>query len=128
MLNINLYHKRKSDRKKYNTTFGQLLFLVKGPEFDRLCTSINADIYYTDFTTRDRFVVMTFAQITGQHGLRSIENVLNSQINSFYHLGLDEEVMRSTISYADKKNSPDFFEALYYQLYSELPSDTRRRR
>jgi hypothetical protein len=111
---------------KYNTTFGQLLSLVKRPEFDKLCMNMNADKYCKDFTTRDRFVVMTFAQITGQHGLRSIENALNSQTNSFYHLGLDKEVKRSTISYVNKKRSPDFFEALYYQLHPELPSGTRK--
>ena len=69
---------------------------------------------------------MTFAQITGQNGLRSIENALNGQMRSFYHLGLRNEVKRSTISYANKTHSSEFFEALYYQLLSGLERGARK--
>ena len=47
-------------------------------------------------------------------------------MNSFYHLGLSNEVKRSTISYANKTHSPDFFEALYYQLFSGLERGARK--
>jgi len=87
---------------------------------------MNSDKFRKDFTTWDQFVVMAFAQITGQNGLRSIENALNSQMNSFYHLGLSNEVKRSTISYANKTHSPDFFTALYYQLLSGLDRGPRK--
>lgn len=112
--------------KKYNTLFGQLLSQVKRPEFDKLCNSMNSDKFRKIFSTWDQFVVMAFAQITGQNGLRSIENALNGQISSFYHLGLSKEIKRSTISYANKTHSPDFFEALYYQLFSGLERGTRK--
>ncbi len=111
---------------KYNTLFGQLLSHVKRPEFDTLCKTMNSDKFRKDFTTWDQFVVMVFAQITGQNGLRSIESALNGQMSSFYHLGLSNEVKRSTISYANKTHSPDFFEALYYQLFSGLERGTQK--
>lgn len=100
----------------YNTLFGQLLSQVKRPEFDKLCKTVKSDKFRKDFTTWDQFVVMVFAQITGQHGLRSIENAMNCQMSSFYHLGLSKEIKRSTISYANKNHGSKFFEALYYQL------------
>ena len=111
---------------KCNTLFGQLLSQVKRPEFDKLCKMMNSDKFRKDFSTWDQFIVMAFAQITGQNGLRSIENALNSQMSSFYHLGLGNEVKRSTISYTNKNHSPDFFEALYYQLFAELDRGTRK--
>ena len=111
---------------KYNTLFGQLLSQVKRPEFDKLCKTMNSDKFRKNFNTWDQFVVMAFAQITGQNGLRSIENALNGQKRSFYHLGLNHDVKRSTISYANKTHSPDFFESLYYQLFSGLERGARK--
>ena len=111
---------------KCNTLFRQLLSLVKRPEFDKLCIAMNSDKFRKDFSSWKQFAVMAFAQITGQNGLRSIENALNSQMASFYHLGLSSAVKRSTISYANKIHSPDFFEALYYQLFSGLDRGARK--
>ena len=111
---------------KCNTVFGQLLSQVKRPDFDKLCKTVNSDKFRKSFTSWDQFVVMTFAQITGQNGLRSIENALNGQMRSFYHLGLRNEVKRSTISYANKTHSSEFFEALYYQLLSGLERGARK--
>lgn len=105
---------------KYNTIFRQFLSLVNRSEFEKLCNSMNHDKFCKGFTTWHQFVVMSFAQITRQNGLRSIENALNDQKQSFYHLGLKKEIKRSTISYANKTQTPNFFEALYYQLFSTL--------
>jgi len=110
----------------YNTLFGQLLSQVKRPEFDKLCKTMNSDKFRKDFSTWDQFVVMAFAQITCQNGLRSIENALNCQMRSFYHLGLAKEVKRSTISYANKNHGSEFFESLYYQLFSTLDRGARK--
>ncbi len=111
---------------KYNTLFGQLLSQVKRPDFDKLCRTMNSDKFRKDFTTWDQFVVMTFAQITGQNGLRSIESAMNNQLSSFYHLGMTSEVKRSTVSYTNKIHGPEFFEALYYQLFSGLERGIRK--
>jgi hypothetical protein len=111
---------------KYNTVYGQLLSIINRPGFDRLCREKESDKFCKDFTTWNQFVVMAFAQITKQNGLRSIENALNNQCNSFYHLGLNKEVKRSTISYANSKRDPAIFEALYYQLLDKLNHGQRK--
>ena len=111
---------------KYNTLFGQLLSQVKRPDFDKLCRTMKSDKFRKGFSTWEQFGVMTFAQITGQNGLRSIENALNNQMSSFYHLGFKSAVKRSTISYANQQHNSDFFEALYYQLLSGLERGTRK--
>lgn len=104
----------------YKTVFGRLLSHVKRPEFYKLCKTMNSDKYRKDFNTWDQFVAMSFAQITGQNGLRSIENAMNNQMSTFYHLGLGKEMKHSTISYAKKNYGSDFFESLYYQFFSTL--------
>jgi hypothetical protein len=76
----------------YNTLFGQLLSHVEKPEFNKLCKTMESDKFRKDFSTWDQFDVMAFAQITGQNGLRSIENAMNCQKSSFYHLGTSKEI------------------------------------
>jgi hypothetical protein len=58
---------------------------------------------------------MLFEQLSGQHGLRSIEAGMNSQRSSFYHLGIagNTEVKRSTLSYANSNRSADLYKSLF---------------
>jgi len=62
---------------------------------------------------------MLFSQLTGQHGLRSMEQGMNSQRNCWYHLGItntEREVKRSTLSYANAHRSADLFKAVFESL------------
>jgi putative transposase len=62
---------------------------------------------------------MLFGQITSQHGLRSMEQGMNNQRNSWYHLGIrdtEREVKRSTLSYANAHRSSDLFKAVFVSL------------
>ena len=62
---------------------------------------------------------MLFAQISGQQGLRSIEKGMNSQKNSWYHMGIrntEREIKRSTLSYANKHRDANIFQALFASL------------
>jgi hypothetical protein len=58
---------------------------------------------------------MIFGQISGQHGLRSIERAMNSQRNSFYHFGVNEktEIKRSTLSYANNNRNADLYKDVF---------------
>jgi len=62
---------------------------------------------------------MLFSQLTGQHGLRSMEQSMNSQRNGWYHLGItntEREVKRSTLSYANAHRSADLFKGVFASL------------
>ena len=68
---------------------------------------------------------MLFGQITGQHGLCSIEKGMNSQKNSWYHIGItniEREVKRSTLLYANANRDADLFKALFENLVIEAQS------
>jgi IS4 transposase len=69
-----------------------------------------------------QFVNMLFGQISGQHGLRSIEQGMNSHYNSMYHPGIPcggKPVKRSTLSYANTHRSSNLFKAVFEWLLGE---------
>ncbi|MDR1574936.1 MAG: DUF4372 domain-containing protein, partial [Treponema sp.] len=75
---------------KLNTILGQLLALVSRSRFEKLVQQHKSEYKSKGLRSWTQFVAMLFGQMSGQHGLRSIETGMNSQRNSFYHLGIDE--------------------------------------
>jgi putative transposase len=68
---------------------------------------------------------MLFAQISGQHGLRSMEQGMNNQRNGWYHLGIsntEREIKRSSLSYANRHRSSDLFKAVFVSLLIQAES------
>ena len=63
---------------------------------------------------------MAYAQIANPHGLRSPENSLNANKTCLYHPGVQKDVKRATISYANTTGEPEVFEKLFYSLSSAL--------
>jgi putative transposase len=94
---------------------GQLLALVSRSRFEKLVREHKSEYKSKGLRSWTQFVAMLFGQLSGQHGLRSIETGMNSQRNSFYHLGIDEntEVKRSTLSYANSNRSADLYKSLF---------------
>ena len=71
------------------------------------------------FRSWTQFVVMLYGQISNQHGLRSLEHGMNSQRNSWYHLGIpntEREIKRSTISYANANRDSELFKSVFENL------------
>jgi putative transposase len=65
---------------------------------------------------------MVFGQVSGQHGLRSIEAGMNSQRNSWYHLGISadaSEVKRSSLSYANNHRSAGLFKGFFEAILKQ---------
>jgi hypothetical protein len=92
---------------KLNTILGQLLALGSISRFEKLVREHKSERQSKWPRSWTQIVAMLFGRLSGQHGLRSIETGMNSQRNSLYHLGIDEntEVKRSTASYANGKRS-----------------------
>lgn len=105
---------------KYNTLLGQLLSLINRSEFNKLVNNTESDKYCKGFSTWEHFVVMLFAQITNQNGLRSIENSTSQNSSCFYHLGIKKGIKRATLSYANNNRSCEIFEMLYYSILNTL--------
>jgi len=104
-----------------NTLLGQILDLVPRHQFEKLVKEHKTEKGAKGFSSWSHFVTMLFAQLSGQSGLRSIEDGINRQNKSLYHLGIPKLVKRSTISYANANRSSDLFEQLFYAILKQVP-------
>lgn len=107
---------------KTNTLLGQLLEMVPRSRFNRLVKDYNTEKGEKGFTSWAHFVSMLFAQLSGQSGLRSIEDGLNQQQQSLYHLGITRNIKRSTLAYANENRDAALFEGLFYTILGQVPS------
>ena len=101
---------------KYNTKLGQLLSLLERPRFEKCVKATGADKHCKGFSAWQQFVTMADAQIANPHGLRSLENSLNSNKTCLYHLGVQKDVKCATISYANTTGKPEVFEKLFEKV------------
>jgi hypothetical protein len=111
---------------KTNTLLGQLLELVSRSQFNKLVKQHQTEKGAKGFTSWAHFVSMLFAQLTGQTGLRSIEDGINQQYASLYHLGLSQKVRRSTISYANENRDSALFEDLFYAILEDVHTNRNK--
>jgi len=108
---------------KYNTIFGQMLEFISRSHFEKLVKEHKTELGAKGFKSWMQFITMLFSQISGQHGLRSIEQSMNSNQNSWYHLGItnpEREIKRSTLAYANARRDPDMFKSLFEHLLSTV--------
>jgi len=104
---------------KHNTILGQMLELISRSHFEKLVKEYKTEHCAKGLRSWMQFVVMLFGQISNQHGLRSLEQGMNSQRNSWYHLGIrntEKEIKRSTLSYANTHRDSNLFKAVFEYL------------
>jgi hypothetical protein len=107
---------------KVNTLLGQMLDLVSRSHFEKQVKEQKTEQGAKGLRSWVQFVSMLFGQLSGQHGLRSIEQGMNSQRNSWYHLGIANDsraVKRSTLSYANNHRSSGLFKNVFEKILGE---------
>lgn len=98
-----------------NTVFHGILNLVPWSILNRLVDSYQADKRVRRLSTRNQFVAMLYAQLSGAQSLRAIEASFESHATRLYHLGA-KELSRSTLSDANAKRSCGVFTGLLSEL------------
>lgn len=83
--------------------FSQLMDFIPKREFDDSVTRYRGNYRVRDFSCRDQFLAMAFAQLTYRESLRDIETCLNSVQPKLYHAGFRGKVSRSTLGDANKR-------------------------
>jgi putative transposase len=99
-----------------------MLALVSRSRFEKLVAERHTEHGAKGFKSWTQFVSMLFGHVSGQHGLRSIETGINSQKNSWYHLGISErgrEVKRSSLSYANNHRSAGLFKRFFETVLAQ---------
>jgi len=104
-----------------NTLLAQMLDFIPRSQFQKLVKEHGTEKSSKSFTSWAHFTTMLFAQLSGQSGLRSIEDGINQQRSSLYHLGVSTEVKRSTIAYANEHRDASLYEDLFYAVLSTVP-------
>jgi len=84
------------------TVFAQLMSMIPEYEFDKCVARYKGNFRVRNFSCRDHFYVMCFAQLTQRDSLRDIENCLNAVSNKLYHCGIKHAVPRNTLAKANE--------------------------
>ncbi len=84
------------------TLFAQLMDFLPWKTFYRIVIHHDGDRYVKSLTCADQFRVMAFAQLTYRESLRDIEVCLSAQVTKLYHMGLRQEIKRSTLADANE--------------------------
>lgn len=94
------------------TLFAQLMDFLPWKTFHRIVDRYDGDRYVKSMTCANQFRVMAFAQLTYRESLRDIEVCLSAQSAKLYHMGVRQEVKRSTLADAN--------EARDWRIHAEL--------
>ena len=71
-------------------------------QFDACVKRYDGEHKVKDFSCRDQFLCMAFAQLTWRESLRDIEACLRAQEAKLYHMGFRSKVARNTLANANK--------------------------
>ena len=110
------------------TVFAQIMSLIPRYEFDKCVKRYNGNRHAIGFKCRDQFLVMSFAQLTDQISLRSIDATLVALSSKLYSSGL-KYIQRSTLAHINETKNwriyHDFGQILIVwarELYRNEPS------
>jgi len=112
------------------TVFSQLMDFLPAYEFQKCVSRYRGDHKVQNFSCRDQFLSMAFAQLTYRESLRDIEACLQSIGSKLYHMGFRSKVARSTLADANEARDwriyADFAQvliAIARPLYASDPID-----
>ena len=108
--------------------FAQLMDFLPRHDFDKCVRRYRGNYRTRDFSCRDQFLAMAFAQLTYRESLRDIETCLRSVQPKLYHMGFRGRIARSTIADANRERDwriyADFAQTLIHRarmLYANEP-------
>ena len=82
--------------------FAQLMEFFPRHDFDKCVRRYRGNCRTRDFSCRDQFLAMAFAQLTYRESLRDIETCLRSVQPKLYHMGFRGPIARSTMADANR--------------------------
>src|SRR3989304_3888884 len=83
--------------------FSQLMDFIPKRDFDESVERYRGNYRVRDFSCREQFLAMAFAQLTYRESLRDIETCLNAVQPKLYHAGFRGKVSKSTLSDANQR-------------------------
>ena len=99
-----------------NTIFSQLTNFVSPFKFQRISEIYGNEKYVKRFDGFTHLKVLLLSQIKGYTSLRSIEIGLKSRLSKLYHMGIQRDVKRSTLSDANNKRDPKALRDIFFDV------------
>jgi len=84
------------------TVFAQLMSFLPTYEFNKCVEKYKGNHRVRNFTCKEHFYVMGFAQLTYRESLRDIGSCLTAFSNKLYHSGIKQPVPKSTLAEANE--------------------------
>ena len=106
--------------------FQQIIKSLPRRKIASLVSTHESDKWVKRFSTFDHLMVMIYAQLSGQTGLRDLEASFNASPARHYHLGTGA-VKRSTLSDANASRPSAVFEAILETLLADMVGREDRR-
>ena len=107
--------------------FAQLMEFLPRHEFNTCVRRHRGDYRVRDFSCRDQFLAMAFAQLTYRESLRDIETCLRALEPKLYHAGFRGKISRSTLGDANKRRDwhiwADFAQVLIHRARALYAKD-----
>lgn len=100
--------------------FGEIIKLLDKQEINNIAAQTKANRYTKRLDAYQHLVIMLYASLGMFESLRDLELGFLSAATRMNHFGLDYMVRRSTLSDANARRTPEFFEAVYYALYERF--------
>ena len=88
---------------KGKTIFSQIMSLIPERDFKTCVDRYKGNYRARNFSCKDQFLVMSYAQLTGRDSLRDLENCLTALSSKLYHCGISYAVPRNTLAKANEK-------------------------
>lgn len=110
------------------TIFSQVMEFLPTYEFNCCVSRYGGNHRVREFSCRDQFLCMAFAQLTYRESLRDIETCLRAHARHLYHMGFRGRVSRNNLAHANQQRDwriyADFAQVLIgqaRQLYQHEP-------
>lgn len=110
------------------SVFGQLISLIDRSISQKASEKTQSDRNCKGFSSWDHLLSMVFCGVGNCHSLREVCAAFLGLKGKTEHLGMNKIPRRSTLSDANKKRNPMFFETVYYELlkrYQDNITDSR---
>jgi Transposase DDE domain/Domain of unknown function (DUF4372) len=111
--------------RHHNSLFHDLLKRISWSTFDHLVDEHKADHRVRRLRTKDQFIALLYAQLSGSNSLREIEIGLSSHRHRLYHCGT-KPISRSTLADANAQRSHAVFSDLFAHLVASAGRGARR--
>lgn len=100
--------------------FGEVIKLLNKQEITKIAEKTGANRYSKRLDAYQHLVILLYAVIGQLESLRDIELAFLPMAHCIQQFGLSYMVRRSTLSDANSRRSPQFFENVYNALYAQF--------